>query len=345
LFRSERVKLVTGAGYFTTQRKTAVNQEFLFFLIDPTLPAVPTFATDNTDVTTEHGNVYVYSYINPLKAVTLTIGGSGDFFNERGFVDKNQINPKLGITWNPIPDTTIRAAYFRNFKRTLVTNQTLEPTQLAGFNQFFDDIDATDSWTWGIGVDQKFSRSMYGGAEYSERDLKVPFSFTSINATGELVSEVRRADWSEKVGRAYLYWAPQNWLALTTEYQYERFERAAEQTGVEGVKELTTQRVPVGINLFHPSGFSVMVKGTYFDQKGEFRAGFDVNNNPIFVSGKENFWLCDASVSYRLPRRFGLVTIGAKNLFDKKFQYADMDPVSPIIQPKRFLYVRASFAF
>ncbi len=93
-----------------------------------------------------------------------------------------------------------------------------------------------------------------------------------------------------------------------------------------------------------------MVKGTYYDQKGEFQpqgvAGFDpLTGSPIFVSGHDNFWLFDAAVSYRLPGRYGLVTIGAKNLFDKSFQYADMDPVSPAIQPKRFLYARATVAF
>ena len=53
--------------------------------------------------------------------------------------DTNQFNPKFGIIWNPFPGTTVRAAAFRVLKRTLITDQTLEPTQVAGFNQFFDD--------------------------------------------------------------------------------------------------------------------------------------------------------------------------------------------------------------
>ena len=90
--------------------------------------------------------------------------------------DKTQFNPKFGITWNPVPDTTLRGAAFRVLKRTLVTNQTLEPTQVAGFNQFYDDsVAATDAWNYGAAIDQKFSRSLYGGAEYVYRDLKIPF--------------------------------------------------------------------------------------------------------------------------------------------------------------------------
>ena len=60
------------------------------------------------------------------------------------------------MTWNVLPKTTLRAAAFRTFKRTLLTDQTLEPTQVAGFNQFYDDQESTDAWVYGAAVDQKF---------------------------------------------------------------------------------------------------------------------------------------------------------------------------------------------
>ena len=85
----------------------------------------------------------------------------------------NQFNPKFGLVWNPFPSTTVRAAVFRVLKRTLITDQTLEPTQVAGFNQFFDDINATKSWRYGVAIDQKFSLNVYGGVEFSKRDLTV----------------------------------------------------------------------------------------------------------------------------------------------------------------------------
>ena len=86
---------------------------------------------------------------------------------EGGIRDQDQFNPKFGVTWNPFTDTTLRGAVFRALKRTLITNQTLEPTQVAGFNQFFDDPNVTESWRYGVAVDQKFSKSIYGGVEVS----------------------------------------------------------------------------------------------------------------------------------------------------------------------------------
>ncbi|MGE5808339.1 MAG: hypothetical protein ACM32I_04355, partial [Nitrospirota bacterium] len=75
-------------------------------------------------------------------------------------------------------------------------------------------------------------------------------------------------------------------------------------------------------------------------------AGIDpVTNAPIVVTGSDHFWLFDAAISYHIPRRYGFITIGAKNLFDKSFQFADMDPLNPAIQPKRLLYARATVAF
>ena len=55
-------------------------------------------------------------------------------------VDK--VNPKFGVEWNVTDDLVLRGAVFRNVKPALVNNQTLEPTQIAGFNQLFDDTNA-----------------------------------------------------------------------------------------------------------------------------------------------------------------------------------------------------------
>ena len=77
----------------------------------------------------------------------MSAGTSGDFFDSDSAEtpDEDQFNPKFGITWNPVPDTTLRAAAFSVLKRTLITDQTLEPTQVAGFNQFYDDENTTDA--------------------------------------------------------------------------------------------------------------------------------------------------------------------------------------------------------
>jgi hypothetical protein len=213
----------------------------------------------------EHTNLYLYSHISLPKNVTLTIGASGDFYDSAGEAtpDKDQFNPKFGITWNPVPNTTLRAAAFKVLKRTLITDQTLEPTQVAGFNQFFDKPNATESWSYGGAVDQKFSQTIYGGAEYTYRDLKVPW--TDLSGPTPTLNEV---DWNEQVLRAYLFWTPHEWIALSAEYLWEGFER--DESRADGAKDVKTNYFPLGINFFHPSGLSASLKGTYVDQQGSF---------------------------------------------------------------------------
>jgi tetratricopeptide (TPR) repeat protein len=321
LLRSERFNIITGAGHFYIKEK---ETDFFEPLSPPFGP--PTVTKSNI----HHTNLYLYSQIHYPKNVTFTIGGSGDFYRG-GIVDENPFNPKFGITWNPFPVTTLRAAIFRVFKRTLITNQTLEPTQVAGFNQFFDDADATKSWCYGVAIDQKFFKNLYGGMEYSGRKLNVPYYFI----------EVLKVDWKEQLGRAYLYWTPHPWFGLSAEYQYERFDR--EKEFVAGIRNVKTHRVPLGINFYHPSGFSVQLKATYINQEGRFQPQGAPPDT--FIPGEDQFCIIDASISYRLPKRYGLITIGAKNLFNKSFKFQDTDPVSPSIQPKRLVFGKFTLAF
>jgi tetratricopeptide (TPR) repeat protein len=342
LFRSKYVNITSGLGYFDIDAEDEATTELVIPLPPPPIGPGPIVVRDEETIDRDvnHTNLYLYSYINFPKNVTLTIGGSGDFFDSDSsdVEDEDQFNPKFGIIWNPFPATTLRAASFRVLKRTLITDQTLEPTQVAGFNQFFDDADATDSWRYGGAIDQKFPKDIYGGVEFSYRDLDVPFSDLTT-------TQVREVDWEEYLGRAYLYWTPHEWLALSAEYQYERLKRDREFTF--GVKALDTHRVPLGINFFHPSGLSASLKATYYDQDGEFEPQLQPPPPPPppFVSGEDQFWIVDAGISYRLPKRYGFITVGVKNLFDENFKYQDTDPDSPITQPDRVFFARATLAF
>jgi outer membrane receptor protein involved in Fe transport len=263
--------------------------------------------------------------------LTLTIGGSGDFFDGDSDAedDTDQFNPKFGVTWNPFTNTTIRAAAFRTLKRTLITDQTLEPTQVAGFNQFFDENNATKAWRYGGAIDQKFSESLYGGAEYSYRDLDTPY----------FSDKVKNANWDENIFRTYLNWTPHKWISLTGEYRYEDFDR--DKDFADGAKEVTTHYVPLGINFFHPSGLSASLKGTYVKQDGEFERQGTLGD---FKNGDDDFWLVDAALRYRFPKRYGFLTVGVRNLFDKDFEHYDTDRDNPRIQPDRSVFATITVA-
>ena len=66
-----------------------------------------------TDQDLEHVNAYAYAHVNLPKDVTATLGLSFDSLSGDEDVDKDQVNPKFGITWTPLAGTTLRGAAFR----------------------------------------------------------------------------------------------------------------------------------------------------------------------------------------------------------------------------------------
>lgn len=320
LHRSQRFNLISGIGYFHAE-----SDHFDTFT---------GFPPDRYTSRVDHTTPYVYSQIRIPNNVTWTLGASMDFFDTQDEdVDREQFNPKMGITWSLTPATTLRASAFRTFKRNLIADQTLEPTQVAGFNQFYDDGNLTEAWRYGAAIDQSLGRNLFAGLEYSERDLEITFQDFSL--------QYQSTGWDESTGRAYLFWTPNDWISASFEYGSSRYKRDPAFVGPDGIMTLNTQKVPVGINFFHPLGAYLRVKATYVDQSGEF-------GNPVFgptESDSDHFWVVDAVVGYRLPKRFGIVSLEAKNLFDQGFRYQDIDPSNPAFVPEQAILAKITLSF
>ncbi|MGQ0445887.1 MAG: TonB-dependent receptor domain-containing protein [Beijerinckiaceae bacterium] len=276
---------IVGGGYNNLDRETAV-----------TFPGNP---TTESDATTRHGNAYVYTQTRLWPSLTSTLGASFDSFDDDTLRDFARLNPKIGLTWDATPNTTLRLAAFRVFKRALVADQTLEPTQLAGFNQFFDDLNATESWRLGFGIDHKFLPTLYGGMEVSKRDLEV-----AVIVSGQRDIE----NWAEELYRAYLYWTPHPRWAASIEYERENFDR---REPFASPPDTETDLLPIGLSYHDPSGFFTRLQTTYVHQNVEMEIGED----------HDKFALVDATIGYRLPNRYGTLSFSVKNIFDDEFNY------------------------
>ncbi|MBW2623733.1 MAG: TonB-dependent receptor, partial [Deltaproteobacteria bacterium] len=309
----------------------------------PFLPPTTTTRFEKSEV--KFTSAYLYSQFNFFNNFSFHLGLSADSLDETDDTqDVSLINPKLGITYQPVPSTTIRAAVFKTLQRPFFSrlniDPSIEPTQVAGFNQFFFGARGDHGWRYGLALDHKFPKYVYTGVEVSKRDLVARF----IDRSGPTPSLVER-NWDEYIGRAYFYLTPHPWVALTAEYLYEYFKRDV-SGGFAGTSEfetLKTHRLPLGIKFFHPCGVSAGLTATSIDQKG----GFVVFSGPTFsiVQGQDSFWMVDASIGYRLPKRHGLITFEVKNLFDEQFSFQDTDPGNPRILPGRVVLLRATFSF
>jgi outer membrane receptor protein involved in Fe transport len=81
---------------------------------------------------------------------------------------------------------------------------------------------------------------------------------------------------------------------------------------------------------------------TYYNQDGTFER--ITGGGGVFQSGSDKFWLSDVALNYRLPKRYGFISAGVRNLFDEKFNYYDLDWKNPAIQPDRFFFGKITLA-
>ncbi len=100
--------------------------------------------------------------------------------NEDANANLHELNPKLGVQWAINEQISLRAAAFKVTNPIFATSQTIEPTQVAGFNQFYDNITSTVSKNYGVALDVRFTNQLFGGLEAFHRDLDVPFGTLDV---------------------------------------------------------------------------------------------------------------------------------------------------------------------
>jgi Flp pilus assembly protein TadD len=345
LFRDDYYDLTTGLGIFSQKSNDTFN------FADSNEPSGFSVTKSINDLI--HGNFYVYSNIKLIPKIITTVGLSQDFYDVTGSskLNTNPLNPKFGFTWQPIKDTTVRFAAFSALKRNQLENQTLEPTQIAGFNQFFDDPDGTYSQRIGFGIDHKVSDTIFMGIEGSIRNLDVPYKAVFVNG----IQEFRKTRWNENNARGYINWSLSSFFTLSADYFYEEFERNKAFTDPSSNAYngawtyLKTHKTQLSGNFFHPNGFIAKLNLNYIDQTGDF---FEINteqppsNFYPKLSNNTTFWTVDAELGYRFKNRHGLFTLGVKNLLNEQFNYQGTDFNQPSLQQGgRFLFGRLTLSF
>lgn len=253
----------------------------------------------------QQGNGYFYTDIHFPSAAKWTLGATVDVLDdsENAQTDRT-FNPKVGVMWNLTPDTVLRAAAIKSKKRFLFSGQTLEPTQVAGFNQFFDDQNQTRATRYGVGLDQRINTDLAGGVELSERQLDVPIEGLGDN------------HWRETLYRGYLLWTPHPRWAASLEYYREDFSNLEWRT-LTGATNTSTQYIPVSLSYFDPSGWYARFKATHYRQDAKRFDGWTGNE----LESHDNAAFLDLGLGYRLPRRLGLFEVQFQNLLDQHYRY------------------------
>ncbi len=307
--------------------------------------------------TARQKNAYLYANLAVPKNAIWTFGLGYSDLEQTGnqLLDLDSVNPKFGVQWNVTDNARLRLAAFKTLKPRLLVEQTIEPSQVAGFNQFFDEPNGTLAESYGAGLDLRLSANFYAGVELIRRDLDIP-------AFNQNLNEFDFIDGRQQWYLGYLYWTPHPDWAIRAEYGLDKFLQSGELrlptefalltglSSIPGAYQVDTISIPLTVRYFRPSGLFGELGATYVRQKVE-KTGFLSPPNLTPFSGKENFILLDAAVGYRLPKRWGSLSLEAKNILNEHFRYEDIsrqltpETGNPRFIPERSILARFTLSF
>ena len=258
------------------------------------------------------------------------------------------VSPKVGATLFLKTGTTIRAGIYSRMAANLGRLQTLEPTQVSGFNQFYDDVPGTRSWNYGLGFDQQLAGMLFFGGSYLRRDSDIPeatcaspdpFSGCAFQPSTTVVD--RSSD--DDLGSAYVNVLIGKRLAMSADWYLENrdFDTTTMSPLALFQDKIDTQRSRAQARVFFPFGLFASATANYYDQEVE---QFDDLTSPVRTTQTAKFWTLDAAVGYRLPRRLGSISIEGSNLTDREFDFYEQSLQENVI-PARRVVLRADFAF
>lgn len=263
---------------------------------------------------TDLSQAYAYLTLEARPALTTTLGlNYHDLEVPRG--QHTGLLPKLGIRWQTTPQLTLRAAAFKTLQSTLLINQSLEPTTLAGFTQFDDLQSGSVLKQYSLGIDHKTGSKLFTGLE------AVSQTVTPLEESGQ---EGDRNRPEIHQASAYLNWPVNSRISLAASLEHYRFERQTSPLGQPC--NLTTRSLPLEIRYFAGPRLTARFKITAVDQDvnsidsslfAESCAGADRKNT------QSRFSVLDFGLDYRLPGKGGQLSLQVKNLLDEQVEYQD----------------------
>lgn len=314
------------------------------FNYSASVPLFNLFSSMNSYSEVRQQTGYVYANAAYPEPVSWTFGLAFDHYEAEPLlqsgdesIDENSLNPKLGVQWQIFDNLSVNAAVFRTLKRALVTNRTIEPTQIASFDQFYDDFNGATAWNYAAGLNARLLPSVYAGSEFLKRRLSSP-TFSGTEAV--------TSDLSEDIYRGYLKWIPVDEWVLSAEIIYDIFKR--HDNDADFPEKVNTLTIPCGLRYFSPVGIfaGASVNFTYQDVKD-----LTLSDDSVLDEADSTFVTLDALLGYRLPNRRGLVSLEVRNLLDKRFNYQDdnfqngnIAALSPFI-PERTILASLSLTF
>ncbi len=361
-------------GLDVANTETVPNGSLLPFLGFP--PAGSPVSSENFSESIQRFDIYLYHRWEVISRLWLQGGVSYDWvlmpenFLYAPLTDqmttRNQISPKAGLVWNPLKDTTVRAAYTRSLSgASFEQSLSLEPAQVAGFTQTYRDVvpaavvggptPAAPVDNYGVALEQKFKTGTYLGL--SCQLIKSAFdqgvggyglNFDPITSTYSVQGPAVAREHLDYTEKSLMFTANQllgRDFSVGVKYQVTDSKLSEQLTGViSPPAPLANSRTTMS-SLLQQTDFSV----TWNHPSGIFAQGdalWSVQSNDGFSPAEpgDNFWQLNILVGYHFPRRQAQISIGVLNLTDTDYKLEPLNFYNELPH-SRTLVVQGSFSF
>ena len=253
-----------------------------------------------------------------------------DRFNESDDV-REQYSPKFGLEYEWVTGSRLRFALFRTASDSSTNNQTIKPTQVAGFNQLYSDANFSDAKNIAFGFDRVLSENMDMVFAITRRVVDYPVLNSANN--GYLRYEYKEAlaeiEFLKKL----------NDLASVS-FGGEWLERRLSDDGDIALNEACygeAYRIPIQFTLLGEDTWSFVVEQNYYHHKFEY----ETSQNNEFV---EASWITNVVVSKSLYGRRGSFQVGVENLFEAEKEVSNYDQSQLMYYPNRFLFCKLNIS-
>lgn len=271
-------------------------EQLIFFHILPRPPA-----PSSNDV--RYRTVFAQSHYPLAARLTVSGGVNYDWANNDNAItftgnSMAKWNPHVGVVFNPIGETRIRVAAMSVLQTHL--QDRLAPTQVAGFVFNQNEPPLSQSTGYNVGWDQPFgSRTFFRAMAFTRERLLAFGGFCDV------VECQGRTTGGQAVLNQFL---TDRWTVVP-EYSQTR---TSDYAGFRHDREIN-----IGTFFVHPSGFSFGVTENHLHQRGY------TGETPVDLS----VFTTNASFSYELPNKRGLLSLTASNLTGRRYAFL-ADPLA-----------------
>jgi hypothetical protein len=362
-YQSDWQNIILGGRYQSEAMQTANSADENIFTTTPQpLPNAP-----RVDVNFERLSFYGYYEVKLFDSLTLTGGATYDW--ERFPLnistlplsaeesERERLSPKFGIDWRSPDGTRLRADYTRSMGGLINdSSTTIEPTEVAGFNQAFRSLipesagfgtpPATQFETWGLGADHKFATGTYLDVEgqlltSTGNQLIGAWANGGPIPVPATVGDLSQSQYfQEKDAFASVYQLIGKDLSVGARYTLCSADLSTHVTlppstinaSLYNLHENSTlNEISLFANYYLPCGFFGQLEANWWDQY-----------NITAGEPGDNFWQFNVYAGYRFPRRHVQIMVGVLNLANQDYH---IDPLTYFLEQSHTRQVVASLNF